>query len=81
MPSMTTKPKGRATQATVAANVPMKKTPAIRGAKLLSWKTTLVQSLGRELHALHIQHQERAFMATTHGLNYRAVACESAALH
>jgi hypothetical protein len=44
---------------------------AARSARLLSWKTELFQSLGRELHTLHIQQQERAFMATTHGLNYR----------
>jgi hypothetical protein len=44
---------------------------AARSARLLSWKAELFQSLGRELHTLHVQQQERAFMATTHGLNYR----------
>lgn len=39
-------------------------------ARLQSWKTVLVRSLGRELHALHVQQQERAFMATTHGSTY-----------
>lgn len=57
------------------------KSLATQGARLLSWKTVLIQSLGRELHALHIQQQERAFMATSHGLNYRAPGGESAALH
>jgi hypothetical protein len=54
---------------------------ALRGVHLLSWKAVLVQSLGRELHALHIQQQERAFMATTHGLNYTSWRGESTAVH
>lgn len=53
---------------------------ALRSARLVSLKTVLVESLGRELHALHIQQQERAFMATTHGLNY-ADPGERALLH
>src|SRR3546814_5981750 len=39
-------------------------------ARLQSWKTVLVPSLGSELHALHVQQQERALMATTHGSIY-----------
>ncbi len=54
---------------------------ATQGARLLSWKSVLIQSLGRELHALHIQQQERAFMATSHGLNYRAPGGEIPVLH
>jgi len=54
---------------------------ALRGVRLLSWKAVLVQSLGRELHALHIQQQERAFMATTHGLNYTSWGGESTVVH
>jgi len=53
-----------------AARTPKKRALAVSSARLLSWKTVLVQSLGRELHALHRQQQERAFMATSHGLNY-----------
>lgn len=49
-----------------------------QSARILSWKSVLVQSLGRELHALHIQQQERAFMATSHGLNYVAWQRETA---
>lgn len=69
-----------------AAPTPKKRTLAASGARLLSWKTVLVQSLGRELHALHRQQQERAFMATSHGLNYTgqtvlAAGSETAALH
>lgn len=64
----------------------MKRTSKVRslatqGARLLSWKTVFIQSLGRELHALHIQQQERAFMATSHGLNYRVASTEGAVLH
>jgi hypothetical protein len=71
----------RWSQAVEAAQAPTKKTLATQGAKLLSWKSMLMQSLGRELHALHIQQQERAFMATSHGLAYSAAQGESAALH
>lgn len=53
-----------------------------RAGRLQSWKTTLFQSLGRELHALHCMQQERAFLATSHGLNYcDKTARASAALH
>jgi hypothetical protein len=58
-----------------------KTTEALRGARLLSWKTVLVQSLGRELQALHLQQQERAFMATTHGLAYVARKSEAYVVH
>ncbi len=54
---------------------------ALQSARILSWKSVLVQSLGRELHALHIQQQERAFMATTHGLNYVATRREVTVVH
>ena len=59
-------------QSAAPAPTPKKKILAHQGARLLTWKSVLVQSLGRELHALHIQQQERAFMATSHGLNYAA---------
>jgi len=68
-----------------AARTPKKGTLAVSSARLLSWKTVLVQSLGRELHALHRQQQERAFMATSHGLNYTVLKMttrsEVSALH
>ncbi|WP_420348507.1 hypothetical protein [Pelagibius sp.] len=51
---------------------------ASRSSRLHSWKATLFQSLGRELTALHRQHQERAFMATSHGLAYRSDAVTQA---
>lgn len=54
---------------------------ALRSARLLTWKSVLVQSLGRELHALHVQQQERAFMATTHGLAYTATRNEIHVVH
>lgn len=54
---------------------------ALHGARLKTLKAVLVQSLGRELHALHIQQQERAFMATTHGLTYASWRSESTVLH
>ena len=54
---------------------------ALQSARILTWKSVLVQSLGRELHALHIQQQERAFMATTHGLNYVASRRETTVIH
>lgn len=68
-----------------AARTPRSQALAASSARLLSWKTVLVQSLGRELHALHRQQQERAFMATSHGLNYTALKvaghAEGSALH
>ena len=78
MPTTTTIP-GQGSQA--AAEAPMTTSLACQGGKFLSWKALLVQSLARELHALHIQQQERAFMATSHGLNYCAAGRETAALH
>ena len=80
MATTTTTADGRG-QPTSAAFPPKKRMLALRSARLMSWKTVLVQSLGRELHALHIQQQERAFMATTHGLTYVDRRGESAALH
>lgn len=68
-----------------AERSPKRRPLAASGARFLSWKTVLVQSLGRELHALHRQQQERAFMATSHGLHYSVlkmtVRSESPALH
>lgn len=55
--------------------------PANRSGRLQSWKISLFQSLGRELHALHRQQQERAFMATSHGVNYREIAAQTGTLH
>ena len=49
--------------------------------RLQSWTTSLFESLGRELNALHREQQERAFMATAHGLNYRASAVQPGTLH
>ena len=77
---------GSRPQDAASAQAPRKRSLAASGARLLSWKTVLVQSLGRELHALHIQQQERAFMATSHGLNYTSLSyiykrSESPALH
>jgi len=80
MATTTTTADGRG-QPISAAFTPKKRMLALRSVRLMSWKTVLVQSLGRELHALHIQQQERAFMATTHGLTYAARRGESAALH
>jgi len=61
---------GRQPEASGAARGAKRKVLAQQSARILTWKSVLVQSLGRELHALHIQQQERAFMATSHGLNY-----------
>lgn len=63
---------GRQPEASGAAHGAKRKVLAQQSARILTWKSVLVQSLGRELHALHIQQQERAFMATSHGLNYVA---------
>ena len=80
MPTTTTiAVRGRPAAAT--AQSPRRNTLALQGARFLSWKTVLVQSLGRELHALHIQQQERAFMATSHGLNYVSWRTETSAVH
>jgi hypothetical protein len=70
---------GQAEEAAVVA--PRTRILAFQGARLRGWKTVLIQSLGRELNALQRQQQERAFMATTHGLNYSAAGSRSAALH
>jgi len=69
----------RAEEAAVVA--PRMRILALQGARLRGWKTVLIESLGRELNALQGQQQERAFMATTHGLNYSAAGSRSAALH
>jgi hypothetical protein len=70
MQTMTTIEAGSRRAVPTAERTPGKMKLALQSARILSWKSVLVQSLGRELHALHIQQQERAFMATTHGLNY-----------
>ena len=54
---------------------------ANKSSRLYSWKSVLFQSLGRELHALHRQQQERAFMATSHGLNYCKTTAQAGILH
>ena len=71
----------RGRPAAPTAQSPRRNTLALQGARFLSWKTVLVQSLGRELHALHIQQQERAFMATSHGLNYVSWRNETTVVH
>ena len=72
---------GSRPEAPCGARAPKKRSFAYQGSRLLSWKTVLVQSLGRELHALHIQQQERAFMATSHGLNYVSWRNEASVVH
>ncbi|MGF1628316.1 MAG: hypothetical protein ACFCUT_02495 [Kiloniellaceae bacterium] len=72
---------GSRPEAAATTRTPTKTILALRSARILSWKTVLVQSLGRELHALHLQQQERAFMATTHGLNYVSWRNETPAIH
>jgi len=81
MPTTTMTAAGRRPETAVSAQAPKKKSLALQGARLLSWKAVLVQSLGRELHALHIQQQERAFMATSHGLNYVSWRSETTVVH
>jgi len=81
MPTTTTTMTERRSQVVMTVQVPKKTTLAIHGARLASWKTVLFQSLGRELHALHLQSQERAFMATSHGVNYVASKSETVAVH
>lgn len=85
MLTMTTTAAGSRPEATAAAPPPKVKALVLQGARLLSWKSVLVQSLGqslgRELHALHIQQQERAFMATSHGLNYVSWRQETTVVH
>ncbi|WP_340118131.1 hypothetical protein [Pelagibius sp. 7325] len=71
----------RQPEASDAARVAKRKVLALQSARILSWKSVLVESLGRELHALHIQQQERAFMATSHGLNYVARQRETTVVH
>jgi len=72
---------GRQPDVAAAARGAKRKMLAQQSARILSWKSVLVQSLGRELHALHIQQQERAFMATSHGLNYVAWQRETPVVH
>ncbi|MEO3429869.1 hypothetical protein AAFN88_13480 [Pelagibius sp. CAU 1746] len=81
MPTTTTILAGRWSQAVVISQAPKIKSLATQGARFFSWKAVFFESLGREFHALHIQHQERAFMATSHGLNYRAPHSGTAVLH
>ncbi len=81
MPTTKTIAAGRETQAVVTSQTTRVRAFVIQGARLRSWKTVLFASLGREIHSLHIQQQERAFMATGHGVNYRAVSRETVTLH
>lgn len=81
MPTTTIKTTERRSQVVMTAQASRKTTLAVHGARLVSWKTVLFQSLGRELHALHLQSQERAFMATSHGVNYAASKSETVAVH
>lgn len=81
MQTTTTILMGRWPQAVAPSQTSRVKSLASQGARLLTLKSVLIQSLGRELQALHIQQQERAFMATSHGLNYRAAGTGSTALH
>lgn len=64
------RPAGEATQGAALKSAARTTLSKQKSGRLYSWKITLFQSLGRELHALHRQQQERAFMATSHGLNY-----------
>jgi len=70
-----------AEQSEPAAAAPRRRVLTIQGARLRTWKTVFIESLGRELYALQHQQQERAFMATTHGLNYSATGNCPAVLH
>lgn len=79
MKTMTTAAKAGPAQ-TGTAQLAKKRMLDLRSVSISTWKSALVQSLGRELHALHIQQQERAFMATTHGLAY-TTRHETTALH
>jgi hypothetical protein len=72
---------GGTTKAAAPARAPKMRTLAVQSARFISWKTVLVRNLGRELHTLHIQQQERAFMATSHGLTYASWGNETAAIH
>ncbi len=77
-------PAGEATPATPGAalkGASRASSPVHMSSRLYSWKITLFQSLGRELNALHRQQQERAFMATSHGLNYRDGTVRISSLH
>ena len=83
---LTTKESPGGDAATVAPNAGTGRLPkrplfANKPSRLQSWKSVLVQSLGRELNALHRQQQERAFMATSHGLNYCKAATQAGTLH
>ena len=64
------RPAGKATQGVTLKSAASTSPAKQKSGRLYSWKITLFQSLGRELNALHRQQQERAFMATSHGLNY-----------
>src|SRR3546814_6609449 len=66
MPTTTIKAESRLEPAVVAKRRPAAVQVAVQGARRMTWKEVLV----RELHALHVQQQERAFMATTPGSIY-----------
>src|SRR3546814_17386834 len=66
MPTTTIKAESRLEPAVVAKRRPAAVQVAVQGARRMTWKEVLV----RELHALPVQQQERAFMATTHGPLY-----------
>jgi hypothetical protein len=76
MATTTTTAVGRQQPANAAMGV-KKRALALHGARLLTWKAVLV----RELHALHVQQQERAFMATTHGSIYASRRVETTVVH
>ena len=78
MPTTTTIAAGRGSEAAVSSQANKVRSLSVQRARLLSWKTVLFESFGRHLHSLHIQQQERAFMATSHGLNYCRVDREAA---
>src|SRR3546814_14303305 len=66
MPTTTIKAESRLEPAVVAKRRPAAVQVAVQGARRMTWKEVLV----RELHALHVQQQDRAFMAPTHGSIY-----------
>lgn len=80
MPTTTTMADDRQQPAGTALP-PKKGMLSVRGARLMNWKSVLVESLGRELHTLHVQQQERAFMATTHGSIYASWRNDSTVVH
>ena len=41
-----------------------------------SWKARLATHFGRQIHALHLEQQEREFFATTRGRNFDWISVE-----